>query len=369
MNAPSPEPARPPAPLQTRLEKNLGWVVLLLLAAGCLVILQPFFTSALWAAVLAFSTWPLYQRLTRWLGGRRLPAALLVTLGMVVVLLLPFAAVGLTLAENVTELKAAARRVAEEGLPGPPAWLARLPAVGPELSDYWASLVADSSKLFTEAKRFIEPVGSLLLKAGLKLGLGLAQLTLSILITFFFLLHGAEVGHQLTAALARIAGTRGQHLLGVAGHTVRGVVHGILGTAMAQALMAAIGFFIAGIPGAAVLALLTFFLSVIPNGPPLIWIPASLWLYQQGRPGWAVFMAIWGLGVSTIDNVVKPWLISQGSDLPFLLMLLGVVGGALAFGFIGVFIGPTLLAVGYRLIQEWAARRPDAPSQSNPRAS
>lgn len=358
MNAPAPSPT--PAPLQTRLEQNLGSIVLVLLAAGCLIILQPFASSVLWAAVLAFSSWPLYIRLLAWLGGRRSLAALLLTLAMVVVLLLPFAAVGLTLADNVTELKAAARRLADQGPPGPPEWLNRLPGVGPDLANYWASLAADSSKLFAEAKRFIEPVGGLLLKAGLKLGLGLAQLALSILITFFLLVHGAEVGHQLTAALARIAGTRGQHLLDVAGRTVRGVVHGILGTAMAQALMAAIGFFIAGIPGAAVLALLTFFLSVIPNGPPLIWIPASLWLYHQGRPGWAVFMAIWGLGVSTIDNVVKPWLISHGSDLPFLLMLLGVLGGALAFGFIGVFIGPTLLAVGYRLLQEWSASRPDA---------
>lgn len=356
MNAPPPGPR---APLRSRLEQNLGWIVLLFLAAGCLLILQPFATSFLWAAVLAFSSWPVHTRLLHWLDGRRTLAALTVTLLMVVVMVLPFAAAGLMLAENVTELTAAARRLAEQGPPGPPEWVARLPGVGPDLADYWASLAADSSKRLAEAKRFIEPVGTLLLKGGVKLGIGLFQLALSILITFFLLRHGATIGHHLTDALARIAGPRGHHLLGVAGHTVRGVVHGILGTAMAQAVMAAIGFFLAGIPGAAVLALLTFFLSVIPNGPPLIWIPASLWLYQQGRPGWAVFMFVWGLGVSTIDNIVKPWLISHGSELPFLLMLLGVLGGALAFGFIGVFIGPTLLAVGYRLLQEWAATRPE----------
>jgi predicted PurR-regulated permease PerM len=140
------------------------------------------------------------------------------------------------------------------------------------------------------------------------------------------------------------------------------VVYGILGTALAQAVMAGIGFAIAGVPGAAMLTLLTFFLSVVPVGPPLIWIPAALWLFYQGASGWGIFMLIWGMGVSSLDNVVKPWLISQGSDMPFLLIFLGCIGGALAFGFIGVFLGPTLLAVGYRLVQEWKTIPLEAPA-------
>jgi predicted PurR-regulated permease PerM len=122
---------------------------------------------------------------------------------------------------------------------------------------------------------------------------------------------------------------------------------------------------IAGVPGALVLGLLTFFLSVIPAGPPLIWIPVSIWLFAQGHNGWGIFMVIWGIGVSSVDNVVKPWLISQGSDLPFLLIFFGVIGGAMAFGFIGVFLGPTLIAVGYRMISEWAAEN-RAEKQMNP---
>jgi len=121
-----------------------------------------------------------------------------------------------------------------------------------------------------------------------------------------------------------------------------------------QAVMAGIGFVIADVPGAALLALLTFFLSVLPMGPPLIWIPAVIWLFSEGFTGRAIFMLIWGLIVSSVDNVVKPWLISQGSELPFVLIFFGVIGGALAFGFIGVFLGPTLLAVLYRLIEEWS---------------
>jgi predicted PurR-regulated permease PerM len=121
--------------------------------------------------------------------------------------------------------------------------------------------------------------------------------------------------------------------------------------------MAGIGFVIAGVPGAAVLTLLTFFLSVVPMGPPLVWIPAVIWLFSRGETGWGIFMIVWGIAVSSIDNFVKPWLISRGSTMPFLLILFGVLGGAIAFGFIGVFLGPTLLAVGYRVIQEWFARK------------
>jgi predicted PurR-regulated permease PerM len=127
------------------------------------------------------------------------------------------------------------------------------------------------------------------------------------------------------------------------------------GPALVQGVMAGLGFLVAGVPGAGVLAMLVFFLSVIPGGPPLVLLPAAFWLFHQGSTGWGIFMLIWGIIVSTVDNFVKPWLISQGSDMPFILIFFGVVGGALAFGFIGVFIGPTLLAVGYRLVEEWAS--------------
>jgi predicted PurR-regulated permease PerM len=342
-------------PLRTRLEQNLGWGILALLLTGCLLVLWPFVTALLWAAVLSFSTWPIYSRLLKWLGGRRTLAALFLSLAMVLLVVLPFALVGLTLADNVKQLTTAAQRWLDAGPPAPPAWLAKVPAIGAAATEKWQILAADSAKLVQEARRFVEPLGAWLLGAGLKLGAGLIELALSVLITFFLLRNGTDVAGHLNSGIERIAGERGRHLLGVAGNTVRGVVYGILGTALAQGLMAGVGFLIAGVPGAALLALLTFLLSVVPVGPPLIWLPAALWLFHQGSTGWGVFMLIWGVGVSLMDNFVKPWLISQGSDLPLILILFGVLGGALAFGFIGVFIGPTLLAVGYRLVKEWAA--------------
>jgi predicted PurR-regulated permease PerM len=350
------------AKLASKLEQNLGWIVLLILLAGCMLVLRPFVSALLWAVVLCFSSWPVYCRVLKLLGGRRTLAALVMSLAMILIVLLPFLVIGSKLADNVKDLTAATRHWLEDGPPAPPAWLAKLPVVGQQTADYWQSLAADSAKLLKEAQRFIEPLSSWLLKAGLALGSGLLELALSIFIAFFLFRDGLVAAERLTSAVERIAGEAGRHLLTVAGNTVRGVVYGILGTALVQAVTAGIGFLIAGVPGAGVLTLLTFFLSVVPLGPPLIWVPAALWLFHQGSTGWGIFMLVWGLGVSSIDNVVKPWLISQGSEMPFLLIFLGVLGGALAFGFIGVFLGPTLLAVGFRVVKEWAVAHPAAPA-------
>ncbi len=336
--------------------------MLLTLAVGCLIVLRPFASALLWAVVLSFTSWPVYRWLLRRLGNRRTLAALVMTLGMVLILLLPFLIIGLTLADNVKELAQAARHWIEAGPPAPPAWLAKLPVVGAHAAQYWQSLAADTAKFWAEAQRLIEPVSSWLLKAGLALGGGVVELALSIFITFFLFRDGAAVAQRLNAMVERIGGEKGGRLLTVAGKTVRGVVYGILGTALAQAVAAGIGFLIAGVPGAALLALLTFFVSVVPVlGTGLVWLPAAVWLFHQGSTGWGIFMLVWGVGVANIDNVVKPWLISQGSDMPFVLIFFGVLGGAVTFGFIGVFLGPTLLAVGLRLVEEWSASDSTSP--------
>ena len=338
------------------IERRLGLGLLTLLLLGCLLVLRPFLSSLLWAVVLSFSSWPLYNRLLRLLKNRRTLASIVMTLGMVLILLLPFVIVGVTLADNVNELTAAAKRLMQEGPPDPPAWLAKVPAVGKQATEYWKSLQADTERLWKEAQSLIEPVSRWLLKVGFALGGGLVELAVSIFIALFLFRDGVALAQRLTSIVERIAGEKGKHLLGVAGKTVRGVVYGILGTALAQAVAAGIGFLISGVPGSALLALLTFFSSVIPVvGTAIVWLPAALWLFHQGSTGWGVFMLIWGVGVSNIDNVVKPWLISQGSDMPFILIFFGVLGGALTFGFIGVFLGPTLLSVGFKLVSEWSA--------------
>ena len=347
--------------IPSKFERNIGGIVAVLLFLGCLLVLRPFVSALLWAVVLCVSSWPIYRRLLKWFGNRRTLVAFVMTLAMVLIVLLPFLIAGMALSDNVRDLTTAAQHWIEQGPPAPPAWLAKVPVVGHQATEYWQSFAADTAKLWTEAQRFIEPVSSWLLKVGLALGGGLLELALSILIAFFLFRDSGSAAERLTTAVGRIAGEQGKHLLTVASNTVRGVVTGILGTALVQAILAGIGFVIAGVPGAALLALLTFFCSVVPVvGTALIWLPAALWLFHQGSTGWGIFMLIWGAGVANIDNVVKPWLISQGSDMPFILIFFGVLGGALAFGFIGVFLGPTLLAVGYRLVVEWAAKEEKA---------
>jgi predicted PurR-regulated permease PerM len=345
--------------MNSSLEKNLGWIVLLLLLGGCLLVLRPFVYAMLWAVVLCSSSWPLYRRLLRLVGSRHTLAAFLMTVALVLIMLLPFVIVGSSLADNVKDITVAARHWIQEGPPAPPVWLAKVPVVGQKATEQWQNLAADSAKLWGEGQKLIEPVSSWLLKISLVLGGGLMELALSIFIAFFLFRGGAFAAERLTTAVERIAGERGKHLLAVASNTVRGVVYGILGTALVQAVLAGIGLLIAGVPGPALLALLTFFFSVVPVvGTGLVWIPAALWLFNQGSTGWGIFMIVWGLGVANVDNVVKPWLISQGSDMPFILIFFGVLGGALTFGFIGVFLGPTLLAVGYRLVEEWISTKP-----------
>ena len=195
------------------------------------------------------------------------------------------------------------------------------------------------------------------------------QLTLIAFIGFFFYRHGRALVQALRTALNRVAGKFSGRLLEIVGGTINAVVYGIIGTGIAQALAALIGFLIAGVPGALMLSFLTFFLSIIPAGPAVLWIGATVWLFVGDRPGWAIFMAIWGFFViSGIDNVVKPILISRGASLSFALVLLGVFGGVLAFGFVGIFLGPTLLAVGFNLARQWTEAPATACLPTNARS-
>ena len=368
-------------------ERLIALAVLVLLLIGCVAVLRPFFSAILWAAVLAFALWPANRRLVAWLRGRRWLAAMLITLSIAAALVGPLTIAVANLADDATALLAAGRRWLEEGLPPAPHWLGSIPLLGPRAADYWNDLASELTALAREAPpqhdAATQPLTSTLaetsrlrqtlravllwtrswiLTFGLAIGSGVVQVILSLLVLYFLLRDGEAVAQRLAAMTVRVGGARGRQLLDVAGNTVRGVIYGILGTALAQGLMAGIGFLIAGVPGATLLGLLTFLLSVLPIGPPMVWIPVAAWLFHQGRIPWGIFMLLWGLGVSSIDNVIKPWIISRGSRMPFLLIFFGVLGGVLTFGFIGVFIGPTLLAVAYRLIEQWSASVPEQPT-------
>jgi predicted PurR-regulated permease PerM len=210
------------------------------------------------------------------------------------------------------------------------------------------------SEVIGQIKKLAAPLGKVALNVGVAIGQGVGVLALSVILAFFFYTGGEHAVKWLRIGMLRIAGERADHLLKLTGNTIKGVVFGILGTALAQAVLAAIGFGVAGVPYAVILGLVTFFVSILPGGAMLIWVPAAIWLFQSGEVGWSIFLTAWGLLViGSADNVIKPLLISKGSDMPFILVMLGALGGALAFGFMGVFIGPTLLAVAYTVLRDW----------------
>ncbi len=342
-----------------RIDGALTLAVVATLIVGCFLVLQPFLTAIVWAAILGVTMWPLFKRVSMWLGGRRNLAALAMVALIAVTMLAPFVIAGVTLAENADRVGATVRRAVANGPPDPPPWVAGLPLVGEYVAATWATFAHDTAGLLDEAHKYIEPAREALLEAGKTVLGGLVQLALSVFIAFFFFRDGEAIIERARGALERLAGERGHRLSAVATLTVRGVVVGILGTALAQGVLMAIGLLLVGIKAAPLLGLVTFFLSPVPIGPPLVWIPAGLWLLQQGAIGSGTFILLWGLlVVSSVDNILKPLIISRGSDLPFVLVLLGVLGGAVAFGFIGVFLGPVLLAVGAALVREWTAGTP-----------
>ncbi len=351
--------------LSERFEFMVGLTLLVLLAVGCLIVLRPFFSAILWALILSFSTWPIYIRVLGLLNGRQAIASALMTLGVALVLVAPLAFLGATLADHVAGVIEVVRVLLDEGLPEAPAWLGNIPLFGSDLFDEWQNLAGSEAEFRAAVDPYVAQARAWALRSGANIGQGVVELTLSVLICFFFYRDGRDAAVHLHSGVRRVAGDRAQHLLDVAGSTIKGVVYGIMGTAFAQGLLATIGFWIAGVPGALLFGFVTFVLSLVPMGPPLVWVPAALWLFYTGDTGWAIFMALWGFFViSSIDNIIKPWLISRENRLPILLVFLGVIGGVLAFGFVGIFIGPTLLAVGFTLLQEWIATTTGKPAKS-----
>lgn len=392
-----------------RTEPLLGGLALLLLLGGCFLVLRPFLTALMWAIILAYSLHPLQRRFTIWFRGSRTLAACFVTLTVAIVFSGPVVLIGVSLAQDGKDLALATRNWFMSAPEKPPVWVARMPMVGDEIESYWIGFAEDRDRWIEQLDKQVKipprpkivvetkdglvvqdqttPVGGIvgnqtiaadtkdqsphavvllgkllswardwLLSAAKAVGQGVTHVLISAFLAFFLLRDAPELSERLGVVVERLAGNRGRHLIKVAGDTVRGVIFGILGTAIAQALVAGFGFWLAGVPAVVLLSVLTFFFAVLPFGPPLIWLPAACWLFAQDRTGYALFMLLWGvLAISSVDNFLRPYLISQGSKMPFALIFCGVIGGALAFGLVGVFLGPTLLAVAFRLVEEWSS--------------
>jgi predicted PurR-regulated permease PerM len=350
------------------IEHLISAIVLFLIIIGCFLVLRPFISALLWAVILSFSTWPVYQWWVQVFKGRKTLAATAMTFLLIGAFVIPVVVIGISFAGEATTLVGNIREAFDKGLPALPAWIGNLPVIGPEIQKYWTAWTIDQEQFVNFLKPYIKPVRDQILTGGAVMGQAFFQILLSIIVCFFFYRDGEDTAQSLANFLRRIAGERTDRLIKVAADTTKGVVYGILGTAGVQGMLAWIGFFVSGVPGALLLGFFTFFLALIPMGPPLIWIPVAIWLFYQKSAAWGIFMAIWGmLVISGVDNFVKPYLISRGGNLPFILILLGVLGGVIAFGFIGVFLGPTLLALGYSLVSEWTTKRepPETQESSN----
>ena len=332
------------------------------IAIGCVVVLYPFLSALLWAGILVFTTWPVCEWLRLRLRLRHVGAAAVMVTLTAVVVVLPLALAAPSGADDVEQLRAAVEQALAAGLPGAPEWVFELPVVGPTLGELWNSSAADISGLITAFKPYL----GMVVENGFSLLLGIAHgvllFVLALFIAFFFYVYGDPMAIRMRALLRRIAGPRADRLISVTGATIRGVVYGILGTAIVQGFLTAGGLYVSGVPRAFLLGAIAGFLSILPIGAPVVWIPASLWLMGTGHLGWGIFLALYGgIVISGADSIIRPWFISRGAELPFVLTVLGVLGGAISFGLLGIFLGPVLLGVGYTLVNEWA--EPVAPER------
>jgi predicted PurR-regulated permease PerM len=343
---------------QKTVEQIAGLVLIGAIVVGCVFVLRPFISAILWAAILCFATWPLYEMFRRRLRDRRTLAAALTTAVLALVLIIPFVVVGLTFTDTIRSGLQWLDSRKQAGITEPPGWLQSVPLIGERITNSWQDYVADAESTLQEWKPWLKEGGLWLLGHTVDLAKGFMHLVLSVLIAFFFYRDGEGLVVRLREGMQKISGDSAQRMVDVVKTTVQSVVYGVLGTALAQGIVAGIGFAIAGVPAPMLLALLTFFLSFLPFGPPIIWISAAISLFAMGRTGWGIFMVLYGIFViSIIDNIIKPIIISRGSRLSFIVMFIGVLGGVTAFGVIGIFLGPTLLAVGFSLAQEILEQR------------
>jgi predicted PurR-regulated permease PerM len=341
------------------IERVLMALLLSGIGIGCALVLLPFLSALLWGGILTYTTWPIYEHLRARLRLRASVAAGLMVLLAAVMMVLPLAVAVPTSAQDVDHLRRLVQDALKAGLPASPAWVFDIPLAGHAIGDLWNSWSADISIMADALRPYFGMIAEYAF--GLLLGVanGVLGFALALFIAFFLYANGELLAARIRAILRRITGDYADRLITLTGATMRGTVYGILGTALVQGILTATGLWIAGVPRAVLLGLLAGVLAVLPVGAPLVWIPAALWLASAGHWGAGLFLAIYGVvAVSGADQVIRPLFIARGAQLPFLLVILGVLGGALAFGLLGIFLGPVLLGIGYTWLQEFAANAP-----------
>lgn len=324
------------------------------LIIGSIWILQPFIPAIIWAITLVIATWPMMLGVQRFTGGSRGVAVTIMTLALLIVLVAPLSLAIEKIVENTAQIGAFVQMALSFELPPPPAWLAAIPLVGGPAVEFWGSVtdmgVAEIAPRLTPyagtvTKWFVSSLGSI--------GGMLVQFLLTVAIAAVLYSNGEYAARTALRFGRRLGGLRGESAVRLAGGAVRGVALGVVVTALAQSALGGIGLAVVGVPFAALLTALMFILCLAQIGPTLVLLPAVAWLFWSGATARGIIMAVFAIVAILMDNFIRPVLIRKGAPLPLLLILAGVLGGLLVAGLLGIFIGPTVLAVAYTLLMAW----------------
>jgi predicted PurR-regulated permease PerM len=324
------------------------------LTLASLWILEPFLPALVWATMIVVTTWPLLLRVQRWLRGRRSLAVAAMSIAMLIVFVVPVAAAVLTLIEHVDDIGRWLASLDQVRLPMPPDWLKNVPIVGPKADGAWRDIALAGPE---ELARLLTPyfAKSMTWIASEAGGVGkiALQTLLIVLLSAILFAQGESAARLVNDFAKRLSGERGVGAVKLAGQAIRAVALGVVVTAVVQTLLAGLGLLAAGVPFAGLLSAVMLLLAVAQIGVVPVMLCAVGWLYWKDHTGVAVALLVWTVIVGTIDNVLRPVLIRQGADLPLLLIFAGVIGGLLAFGLVGLFVGPVILAVSYTLLLAW----------------
>jgi predicted PurR-regulated permease PerM len=332
----------------------LGVLFIVTLIGSSIWILRPFIGAIVWAVTIVVATWPLMISVQTWLWGKRALAVTVMTLLLLCVLIVPLTfAIG-TIVSNVDEIAEWTKSLAAFKTPSPPEWVANLPLVGARAAELWRYVAAVGlQEIGTKAAPYAGSVIKWFAAQLGSIGVLLVEFLLTVLLAAAMYANGEHATDRLVRFGRRLAGPGGENAVFLAGQTIRGVALGVVATALAQAVFGGLGLMIAGVPFAGVLTAVMLLLSIAQIGVVPVLACAVAWLYWTGDSAWGTFMLVWMIVAATMDNFLRPILIKKGADLPLLLVFAGVVGGLLAFGLIGIFVGPVVLAVADALLTAW----------------
>jgi predicted PurR-regulated permease PerM len=332
----------------------LALLCICILIAASFWIMQPFLTSILWAVMIVIATWPQLLWLQERLWKNRSCAVLVMTLVLLLLLIIPLSLAIITIVDKSSEISALFKSRSDIIVPAPPAWLHNLPVVGIQIAEKWQQIAAMpqdeiSARLAPYATKAL---GWIVTQAG-SVGMITVHFFLTVIIAAILYSRGERVAEGFCLFARRIAGQQGVDVALHAARAVRGVALGIVVTALLQAILGGAGMMLAGVPAVSLLTAAVFMLCLAQVGPWPVLIPVTVWLFWSGENLWGGGMLVWTFIVSTIDNFIRPFLIKRGADIPLLLIFAGVIGGLMAFGIVGLFIGPVILAVTYTLLEAW----------------